>query len=296
MSYYQEWKPYVPVAKRRAQAQEKMEAFRKKGVNIQPVKIDGRKIARTFWGEGWCDHLESISDYRNRLPRGRTYVRNGSVCHLAIEKGKSAAKVSGSQIYEVRITIKTLSTQRWNKIKQQCLGQIGSLLELLQGNLSDHIMSVVTDRKTGLFPKSAEIEFDCDCPDSASMCKHVAAVLYGIGARLDEDPSLLFRLRGVNHEELIESQMAAPTGTGQGKSKRLTGDNLSDVFGIELDTVIDAPPQKKKKAAKSKTRKTPIKKTSKKQPSSKKKLGKNITAKKTTKRKKKREAESSPPD
>ena len=237
MAWYS-WKPYVPVAERRRQALKKMGALRKKGVDIQPIEIDGRKIAKTFWGEAWCDHLESFSDYENRLPRGRTYVRNGSVCHLAITKGKIEAKVSGSQIYDLHVQIKTLPGKKWQTLKRRCAGQIASLLELLQGNLSDHVMTVVTDRENGLFPLPGEISFDCDCPDWASMCKHVAAVLYGVGARLDEKPELLFRLRGVNHEELIDTdtRMAVTAATSRsGKSKQLAVDQLSDVFGIELD-------------------------------------------------------------
>ena len=167
--------------------------------------IEGRKIAATFWGEAWCDHLESFSDFANRLPRGRTYVRNGSVCHLAIAKGHVEAKVSGSELYNVTVKIKTLPQKKWNELKKRCTGQIGSLLELLSGQLSESIMQVVTDRKEGLFPLPGEISFDCDCPDWASMCKHVAAVLYGVGSRFDHRPELLFELRGVDVEELIET-------------------------------------------------------------------------------------------
>jgi len=162
VSYYSRWAPYVPVAKRRAKAKKEMAALRKKGIKLQPIEVKGRKIARTFWGEGWCHHLESFSDYDNRLPRGRTYVRNGSVCHLAITNGKIEAKVSGSDIYEVAVKIDTLSKKRWNAIKKQCSGQIGTLLELLQGQLSDNIMSVVSDERTGLYPQVSEIAFvDC---------------------------------------------------------------------------------------------------------------------------------------
>ena len=168
MSWFR-WKPYVRVADRQQKAAKQMQALRKKGVDIQPVVIEGRKIAKTFWGEAWCDHLESFGDYANRLPRGRTYVRNGSVCHLAIEKGKIDAKVSGSELYDIEIRIKTLPKKKWSDVKRHCSGQIGSLLELLQGNLSDNIMSVVTDRKTGLFPLPNEISYDCDCPDWAGM-------------------------------------------------------------------------------------------------------------------------------
>ena len=215
----------------------KMDALRKKGVDIQPVTIEGRKIAKSFWGEAWCEHLESFSDFENRLPRGRTYVRNGSVCHLAIAKGEIEAKVSGSELYTVKVSIKTLPGKKWTAIKGRCSGQIGSLLELLQGKLSDHVMEVVTDRKEGLFPLPGEMSFHCSCPDWARMCKHVAAVLYGVGARLDTKPELLFTLRGVNHEELIaaDAEQAVAAATSRGKSKRLAAGDLGDVFGIEID-------------------------------------------------------------
>jgi uncharacterized Zn finger protein len=311
------WAPYVPVAERRRRAKRKMEALRKRGVDIQPIEIEGRKIAKTFWGQAWCDHLEGFSDFENRLPRGRTYVRNGSVCHLAIAKGNVEAKVSGSEIYNLRIRIKTLKPQKWNGVKGRCAGQIGSLLELLQGNLSDHVMEVVTDRQEGLFPLPGEIEFDCDCPDWAVMCKHVAAVLYGIGARLDENPELLFTLRGVNHEELIDTDAEAAVGaaTRSGKSKRLAARDLSDVFGIEIDAdhSADSPdsaqatPRKKakkkarparkkaKKATKKKSAPRPAEEKSAKKKSAKKnaapKKPRKTKAKKTPKKKTPRTAE-----
>ena len=150
---------YVPVAERRRKAMKKMDALRKKGVEIQPVTIEGRKIASSFWGDAWCEHLESFSDFENRLPRGRTYVRNGSVCHLAVAKGEIEAKVSGSELYTVKVNIKTLPGKKWTAIKGRCSGEIGSLLELLQGRLSDHVMGVVTNRKEGLFPLPGEMLF-----------------------------------------------------------------------------------------------------------------------------------------
>lgn len=231
------WRPYVPMALRLARARQKMEKLRKKGLDVQPVEIQGRKIARTFWGEAWCDHLESFSDYKNRLPRGRTYVRNGSVCHLEVAKGQVKAMVSGSEIYNVKIAIKTLSRQKWADVRKRCAGQVGSLLELLQGRLSTSVMSVVTDRNQGLFPLPRDISLNCDCPDWAVMCKHVAAVLYGVGARLDDQPEMLFLLRGVDHEELISTEAGAVTaataGTKDGR-RRIADDDLADVFGIDL--------------------------------------------------------------
>lgn len=248
------WRPYVPVAVRKARAMKKMEKLRKKGLDVQPVEIQGQKIARTFWGESWCDHLEAFSDYANRLPRGRSYVRNGSVCHLEITRGQIHAMVSGSELYTVDISIKTLPPNRWKDVKQRCAGQIGSLLELLQGRLSGNVMSVVTDRNNGLFPSPGQISLDCSCPDWAVMCKHVAAVLYGVGARLDERPELLFLLRGVDHEELIDAEagLTAASMDAKGGRRRIAEDDLTDVFGIDMTDDAapaepkSAPPRKKK--------------------------------------------------
>ena len=255
---YGEWSPYVPVAKRRARAAKEISKLRKKGMTIEPIEVQGRKIARTFWGEAWCSHLEKFSDYENRLPRGRTYVRNGSVCHLAISKGKAEAIVSGSALYRVNINITPLPANKWKKVRKQCAGQIGSILELLQGRLSDNVMETVTDQNQGLFPKPSEITLACDCPDWAAMCKHIAAVLYGVGARLDHQPELLFLLRGVDHEELISTELDIQSATaGKGKRRRLAGADLSDVFGVDIEEPVK--PDRKARAV----NKKPVKKNKK---------------------------------
>ena len=246
------WRPYVPVAKRREKANREMQKRLKKGVAVEPVEIQGRKIARTFWGQAWCDHLEQFSDYANRLPRGQTYVRNGSVCHLSIEQGKVEAIVSGTELYNVSIDISPLSSAKWKNIREQCTGQIGSMLELLQGRLSSKIMQIVTEPAKGLFPQPRDIKLHCDCPDWADMCKHVAAVLYGVGARLDDKPELLFKLRKVDHEELISAELDMQTATtGQGKRRRLADRDLANLFGIEIEDAT--PPAKKKRASPRKT-------------------------------------------
>jgi uncharacterized Zn finger protein len=231
------WRPYVPVAVRQARALNKMEKLRKKGLYIQPVEIEGRQIARSFWGRAWCDHLEKFSDYENRLPRGRAYIRNGSVCHLEIAEGAVKAMVSGSELYNVNIEIKKIPDKKWAQVKKRCAGQIGSLLELLQGRLSKSVMTVVTDRDNGLFPHPGEITLRCSCPDWAVMCKHVAAVLYGVGARLDDKPELLFLLRGVDHEELISVGAgieAVSIVSGTDEHPRIAESDLSHLFGIEI--------------------------------------------------------------
>ncbi|MCP4593706.1 MAG: hypothetical protein GY842_23470, partial [bacterium] len=208
---WRQWAPYVSVAQRRVDALREMGKLRKKGKDIQPIQIEGRTIARSFWGKAWCDHLESFSDFENRLPRGRTYVRNGSVCHLHVQPGRIEAIVSGSELYNIRILIKKLKPVIWKSVKKRCSGRIGSMLELLQGRLSDQVMTVVTDRKQGLFPQPREIQLSCDCPDWAVMCKHVAAALYGVGSRLDDRPELLFLLRDVDAQELIAAELAVPS-------------------------------------------------------------------------------------
>lgn len=238
------FRPYVPVAERRRKAEREMAKLAKQGKTIQPVRIEGRTIARTFWGKAWCDNLESYMDYANRLPRGRTYVRNGSVVHLDLRPGQIEATVSGSELYRVRIQIAAAPPAKWKQLCAECAGGIGSLVELLQGRFSDHVMGILTRKGTGLFPTPAEIKLDCSCPDWADMCKHVAAVLYGVGARLDERPELLFTLRSVNHEDLITRAAAATdlAGRTDAAHPELAESELGDVFGIELETAAAAPP------------------------------------------------------
>lgn len=235
---YHGWAPYVPVAERRAKAAREMAKLSKKnGQAASPVVLDGRKIASTFWGKAWCENLEAYSDYENRLPRGRSYVRNGSVVDLQIARGLVTARVSGSSLYTITVKIKPLAPDLWKSIQKECAGQIDSLIELLQGKLSAAVMQIVTRRERGLFPTPREIDLDCSCPDWADLCKHVAATLYGVGARLDQNPGLLFLLRGVDPSELISKASAAeavrqktPAG-----APVMSETEVADVFGIELE-------------------------------------------------------------
>ena len=262
------WAPYVPVAEQRARARREMAKLKKKGKHVQPIEIAGRTIARSFWGKGWCDHLESFADFANRLPRGRRYARNGSVCHLEIRPGRVEAIVSGSELYDVTLEITQLEAAVWKSIKAKCAGQIGSMLELLQGKLSREVMGVVTERDHGLFPKPHEIALACSCPDWATMCKHVAAALYGVGHRLDHQPDLLFLLRDVDAAELIATEIALPG--REAASDVLADEALSDIFGIDLETEEDTftvPEVPEKKAAKPRQSTRPKRGSSPKQPS-----------------------------
>jgi len=235
MSWYG-FRPYVSVAERKRKAAKVVEKLKKKGEACYPVVIEGRTIANTFWGKAWCNHLESYSDYENRLPRGRTYVRNGSVIDLKVGKGEITALVSGSAIYKVKIAITQAVASKWNKIVKECAGKIDSLIELLQGKFSKAVMQIITSPEKGLFPHPNEIKLSCSCPDWADMCKHVAAVLYGVGARLDTKPEELFMLRQVDHVELIAKAGTASLtqSLADHSDTILDGSDLSSLFGIDM--------------------------------------------------------------
>jgi uncharacterized Zn finger protein len=234
--YYGGWAPYVSVAERRRQAEREVARLRKSGHPLAPVTLSGRLIATTFWGRAWCDNMESYRDYESRLPRGRTYVRNGSVVDLQIEPGRVTAMVRGSELYHVAITIKETAKTQWQAICTDCAGGIDSLVELLQGRLSEGVMDRLCRQENGLFPGPSDIRFSCSCPDHASMCKHVAAVLYGVGARLDHAPELLFRLRVVDETDLLAGiDTALPLSkTGPVAGKVLQADDMSALFGLEM--------------------------------------------------------------
>lgn len=237
------WAPYVTVAQRRAAAEKAVKALKKKGRICLPVVIEKRAIAHTFWGKQWCDNLERYSDYENRLPRGRTYVRNGSVVDLQIGSETITALVSGSRVYEVNVTVRPLAPALWKTILAQCAGQVASLVELLQGRLSAGVMAVVAQAGSGLFPAPGQIRFRCSCPDGAGMCKHIAATLYGVGHRLDQQPELLFRLRNIDPAELIQGAVNVSLAQAQTDPGQNLGDaDLSALFGIDLDvTALSTP-------------------------------------------------------
>lgn len=260
MSYYS-WKPYVSVAQRRKNAEKLAAKAKKAGADFSPIEPCRGAIAKTFWGKAWCKNLEDYSDYANRLPRGRTYVRNGSVIDLTMTEGEVQAQVMGSNLYTVTIHVAAVPLKQWRAIGADCANSIDSLIELLQGKLSTAVMERICTPGTGLFPGPKEIRFSCSCPDWASMCKHIAAVLYGVGARLDQQPELLFRLRRVDAKDLI-SQAGAGAPKSQKRletGKVLDNARIADVFGIEMDETLpplkDARPRKAPRSEQGITRK-----------------------------------------
>jgi uncharacterized Zn finger protein len=239
MSYFS-WRPYVSVAERQRQAQIELTKLAKRGLSAAPVKIEGRTIAQSFWGKSWCENLERYSDFASRLPRGRSYVRNGSVVDLKIERGEITAMVAGSDLYRIKIEVTPVQASRWKAICRDCAGSIDSLVELLQGRLAKGVMERVCSKGDGLFPAPEEIKLSCSCPDWADMCKHVAAALYGVGARLDQKPALLFVLRNVDEKELLAGTggdlsiaRAAPA------AKVLDDGDVAALFGLEMAQADD---------------------------------------------------------
>lgn len=235
-SRYESWTPfptYVSVADRRAQAAAQVNRMAKLGHAVAPVVVSGSVIAHTVWGKAWCKALESHADLANRLGRGRSYVRHGCVVDLQPSTGLVTALISGSEVYHANVTFEPLPPARWQAIVAACRGQIRSMVELLQGKLSTEVMAVVCRPGEGLFPRIGEMKMRCSCPDSAWMCKHLAAVLYGIGHRLDQQPEMLFTLRGVDPSELIA---AAPLPALADDDPRSLGDaDLASLFGVSLD-------------------------------------------------------------
>jgi uncharacterized Zn finger protein len=265
MSYF-DWHPYVPAAEKRRQAERELAKLRKRGQPVAPVTIEGRTIAKTFWGKSWCTNLERYSDYATRVPRGRTYVRNGSVLDLQITKGEVAARVAGSSLYEIKIAIAPVKAARWKAVCRDCAGGIDSLVELLQGRLAKGIMDRVCREGDGLFPSPEEIKLSCSCPDWADMCKHVAAALYGVGARLDEKPELLFVLRGVDENELLaDAGRDLVRTTAVPSTAKLLGDgDVAALFGLEMaesaafDTHVPPAPKRRRESGTSRGNTAPI--------------------------------------
>jgi uncharacterized Zn finger protein len=233
---YSRFPEYVPVAARKAKAAATAAKLAKGKTALSPVVLAGHKIADTFWGKAWCKNIESYQDFENRLPRGRSYVRGGAVIDLQIAKGEVTALVCGSSRtpYKIKIAIAPLARPRWEAIKRRCLGKIGSLVSLIQGKLSQETLALLCDRESGIFPAPSEIEMDCSCPDWADLCKHLAAVLYGIGARLDADPSLFFVLRGVDQNELISAEVVDALTADV--ASEIDESQLENVFGVDFDT------------------------------------------------------------
>lgn len=230
---------YQSVAEKKEKARKSLVKLKKKNPDIEPVIIEGTKLAKSWWGKSWNENLESYADYENRITRGKSYVRNNAVLDLKISKGIIEAKVQGSRAkpYDVEIQIEPLSSEKWEQVTELCNHRIDSLEQLIEGKFPKELEVLFTDRKYGMFPSPEEIYFDCSCPDWASMCKHVAATLYGIGARLDINPMLFFELRDLDGQELIRKSMdqkleSMMKNAGKKSKREIPDKDISDIFGL----------------------------------------------------------------
>jgi len=238
MDYYG-FPEYVSVAEKKAKANKALVKMKKKNPSIEPVIIEGRLLAKNWWGKAWNLNLESYADYSNRIARGRSYARNNAILDLKISKGKVVAQVqgSGSKPYQVEIRIDALCDKNWNQVTELCNHSIDSLEQLIEGNFPKELEVLFTDKKYAMFPSPKEIKFDCSCPDWASMCKHVAAALYGIGARLDHNPMLFFELRDLDGLTLIRRSMnekleSMLKNAGKKSKRGIAIDDISHIFGL----------------------------------------------------------------
>ena len=244
---------YVSAADRRARALLAASRLKNRtGEALNPIQVAGRAIVSTFWAQSWCQNLESYADFAHRLERGRSYARSGAVLDLKIAAGRIDARVSGTSLYSVEIEIARLPAARWKTLARTCTGRIGSLVGLLRGEIPDDVMRTVTDRAEGLFPEPGQLSIRCSCPDRATVCKHVAATLYGVGVRLDSRPELLFVLRGVDPQDLVEqaSQGLAAAPRAAAATLDTTSLDLASLFGIDLEPSpppIDSQRQSPKK-------------------------------------------------
>lgn len=234
-----EYPRYVSVAEKKEKAAKQAEKLKKKNSSLKPIVIQGNKIAKTWWGMAWNKNLESYADYSNRIGRGRSYVKNGFVLDLQIGEGTVKALVAGSasKPYSVTVTIEPLENNKWDSIVKTCGNKIESIEELAEGRFPKELGEIFSLKGKGLFPSPKEIKFSCSCPDWAYMCKHVAAVLYGIGARFDEDPVLFFKLRGIDVEQLlkksVEMKMKSMLKNADTKTGRVLEDvDVGQLFGV----------------------------------------------------------------
>jgi uncharacterized Zn finger protein len=236
---YDGFSEYESVAQKRARAARRLAKLRKENPQIAPIIIEGRTIAKSWWAKAWVRNLESYADYANRIARGKGYLRYGMVLDLIIEKGVVDALVmgSGSSTYRVHVQIDPLSDARVTDIARFCGDRLTDTAQLAEGRFPKEFSERFLDQKQGLFPSPKEIHFSCSCPDHAYMCKHVAAVLYGIGTRFDDDPLLFFKLRNIPTEDLIKRsvdvKMTSMLKNARKKTPRVISDeDIDELFGL----------------------------------------------------------------
>ena len=200
MSWYYDFKPKKPIET-------------DKGIKAKSKRGD---FTKSWWAKRWLAAMEQVMD-RGRLQRGRSYARKGQVLSLEEGKGQVKAKVQGSQRtpYKVTIELTPLSEKDWAKVLAALAERPYFVAQLLAGEMPQEIQEAFQAAKLDLFPGRRELSQDCSCPDWADVCKHLAAVHYILAERFDEDPFLLFRLRGKTQDAVLA---ALGDGLGDGNT------------------------------------------------------------------------------
>ncbi len=173
------------------------------------------QFVTNWWAQRWISALERVVN-SGRLNRGRTYARAGQVLSLDEVGGVVKARVQGTrpQPYKVTIKLKPLSDRQWDRVIDALSGQALFAAQLLAGEMPQEIDAVFAAAGSSLFPSTeGELETECSCPDWANPCKHVAATHYILAEQLDEDPFLLFRLRGRTQEQVMAALRARRSDT-----------------------------------------------------------------------------------
>lgn len=235
---------YISISDQKAMALKSKKRLEKNlNRSLEPIILASTKLATSWWGKMWNTNLERYAEYSNRIGRGKTYVKNELVIDLQIEESKVFAYVQGKRRdpYQIAIYIDPTKPGLIEQIKEKCQGKLDTVEELLEGKFSKEISSIFMIQGAGLFPEPKEIKFRCSCPDYTSCCKHVSAVLYGIGSKLDVNPLLFFTLRGINLDDFLKDVIISKTENilDKGikcKSKRIIDNaNIEDLFDIDLD-------------------------------------------------------------
>ena len=213
------------------------------------VKIDGKVISSSWWGQMWCRNIENYSNIRNRLERGRTYIRQNTVKSLSISNNCAESQVQGhsKEPYRVIINIKTIEKSKYDNILNKCENSVDNLESLMTGSFPKEYQQFFTDEEYGLFPKSNEIDYNCTCLDyekNMHMCKHIAATMYAIGNKLDNDPLIFFKLRGIDISEFSNKILKKETefvwNNINGESNRkINSNDISFLFGVDCDEIDD---------------------------------------------------------
>lgn len=188
-----------------AQARRELIELKSAGEEVRPVVGTTRKLAAHFWGSAWMKHLALCESGGWSLSAGRTLLRHGCVLDLQLEAGLIRARVMEERLHDVEIALDPLDGERLEELRTICSGKIDSLVPLLEGTLDDALLATLCNAETGLLPEPGAWHMSCTCPDWSEPCPHAAAAIYAAGILIDAEPSLLFRLRQVSPEDLLQS-------------------------------------------------------------------------------------------